>query len=64
MKEATKDEIKQMIHDYIKQNLKLEITSSVGGFTDPNGRNFVLKLGKEVINSQYFHITVRNEYER
>lgn len=54
---------KEMLIEFLKENLKIEVQNAAGGFTDPNGRNIVLKLGDEKISSTYINVRQAREYE-
>lgn len=50
-----------LIGDYLRENLKLEIERS--HFTDPNTRVLNLVLNSRIISTVSFDITPKREYE-
>lgn len=42
-------------------NLRIEVTE--GDFTNPNSRKITLLLGNRVLDSEYFDVRQRREYE-
>lgn len=54
---------KDELGEYLKAHLKLEISTSSGGFTDPNGKDIVLKLDDTIISTAYINVRQTREYE-
>lgn len=57
----TSQDIKDMIEDFLTNNLTIEVEN--GHWTDPNTREVNLILAGEVISTAYFNVSQKAEYE-
>lgn len=55
------ERIYQKVVARLKEELRIEVND--GGFTDPNNRKIVVKLGGDEICSAYFDVVQKREYE-
>jgi len=56
----TRDDVERITQNVLRE-LSIEIKD--GGFTDPNSRTVLLKLGDTVLSETWFNVVQRDEYE-
>jgi hypothetical protein len=56
----TREDIERITENVLRE-LSLDVTN--GGFTDPNSRCVILKLGETEITRAYFDVKQQREYE-
>jgi len=56
----TRDDVERITQNVLRE-LSIEIKN--GGFTDPNSRTVLLKLGDTVLSETWFNVVQHDEYE-